>query len=119
MELELWHHLLSHCNGITFFYKQMVSNPHYMQMFKDATPSSGFGCNYNGHLFASPWPPELPFYPSPSQTPSSALNKVYAGATNGQANLSSFTLTTLPLFLGSSKSVQTLRHALHASLGFP
>ena len=30
MELELWHHLLSHWNSITFFYNDLVSNPNDM-----------------------------------------------------------------------------------------
>lgn len=76
-ELDLWRHLLSHLNGISFFYNDHVTNPEDTQLFTDAAPSVGFGCYCRGRWFASLWPREFSLSLSSSSFPSSALHELY------------------------------------------
>ena len=59
MELRLWHSLLHHWNGISFFYNDFHSSPEDLQLFTDAAPSVGYGGYYGGRWFAEEWPEEL------------------------------------------------------------
>ncbi|KAG1936323.1 proline and serine-rich protein 1-like [Pimephales promelas] len=71
-ELRLWITFLKQWNGLSFFYNNLVLSPVDIQLFTDAAPSIGFGGFYQGHWFASPWPPQLQ-----DMTQSSALFELY------------------------------------------
>ncbi|XP_049331184.1 uncharacterized protein LOC125799168 [Astyanax mexicanus] len=75
-EIRFWLLLLSHWNGISFFFNDAVSNPVDIHLFTDAAPSTGFGGFYDGRWFASQWPAE--FFQLPSDLrDSSALRELY------------------------------------------
>lgn len=65
-KLALWIKFLKQWNGLTFFCNNLVSFPIDIQLFTDAAPSVGFGGFYQGHWFASPWPPQLQDFPQSS-----------------------------------------------------
>ncbi|XP_039535194.1 uncharacterized protein LOC120484211 [Pimephales promelas] len=58
-ELGLWITFLKQWNGLSFFYKDLISSPLDIQLFTDAAPSVGFGGFYQGRWFASTWPPQI------------------------------------------------------------
>lgn len=71
-ELKLWLTFLNQWNGLSLFYRHLVSSPVDIRLFTDAAPSVGFGGFYQGRWFASPWPPQLQDIPL-----SSALFEIY------------------------------------------
>ncbi|XP_057175508.1 uncharacterized protein LOC130545160 [Triplophysa rosa] len=73
-ELSLWIKFLKQCNGMSFFYKDMVSLPVDIRLFTDVAPSVGFGGFYQGRWFTSTWPPQLSL---PQPLASSALFELY------------------------------------------
>ena len=75
-ELRLWHQLLTHWNGITFFYQDFISSPEDLQLFTDAAPSIGYGGYYGGRWFAAEWPEAL-LAQSVDDVHSSALYELY------------------------------------------
>ncbi|XP_056104363.1 uncharacterized protein LOC130083381 [Rhinichthys klamathensis goyatoka] len=58
-ELRLWITFLKQWNGLSFFYKDLISSPIDIQLFTDAAPSVGFGGFCQGRWFASTWPPQI------------------------------------------------------------
>ncbi|KAG1927366.1 proline-rich protein 36-like [Pimephales promelas] len=73
-ELGLWITFLKQWNGLSFFYKDLISSPLDIQLFTDAAPSVGFGGFYQGRWFASTWPPKYRTRFSPLHYSSSTLS---------------------------------------------
>ncbi|XP_072306544.1 uncharacterized protein [Eucyclogobius newberryi] len=76
-ELRFWHLLLSNWNGITLFYRDIISAPLDISLFTDAAPSAGFGGYYLGRWFSAPWPNEFLDFIHKSGPSSSALFEIY------------------------------------------
>ena len=58
VEMRLWH-FLSSWNGVSFFYKDFVSQPEDIQLFTDAAPSVSFYGYSRGKWFTSSRPLEF------------------------------------------------------------
>ncbi len=71
-ELRLWTLFLKQWNGLSLFYKNLISSPIDINLFTDAAPSISFGGFYQGRWFVSPWPAQLQDLPQ-----SSALAELY------------------------------------------
>ncbi len=74
-ELSLWISFFKRWNGLSFFYKNLISSPVDIQLFTDAAPSIGYGGFYQGRWFASTWPCQLSNLPQSAA--SSALFELY------------------------------------------
>ncbi|XP_069022825.1 uncharacterized protein [Embiotoca jacksoni] len=76
-EMQMWLHLLSNWNGITFFYDDQLSNPEDIQLYTDAAPSAGFGGHYGRRWFSAEWPIEFRNFLQGSLLSSSAVHEIY------------------------------------------
>ncbi len=74
-DLSLWISFFKRWNGLSFFYKKLISSPVDIQLFFDAAPSIGYGGFYQGRWFASTWPCQLSNLPQSAA--SSALFELY------------------------------------------
>ncbi len=74
-ELSLWISFFKRWNGLSFFYKNLISSPVDIQLFTDAAPSIGYGGFYQGRWFASTWPCQLSNLPQSAAY--SALFELY------------------------------------------